>query len=104
MKIRAFSIFFVAFVLCSGALYAFQNKMASGEHCGTIGVQAYLVNSDTGKAYNVTIRVGFQRGLQRGSSDRVVAIPAGGRQLIGCTFDQSTATQYSYAVVGESPQ
>ena len=86
-------------------LLSFKNVIRKSGRCGFAqgGTVDYLVNTDTGNRYRVTIRTRWRSGINAGQSDRVVVSQAGGRVGLGCTDSgYIPITYYSREVVGES--
>lgn len=82
----------------------FVNSIVEGDECNKFGYNQYVSNSDTGNAYNVTIKVVvYSPGIGTKISQRVVSVAAGGRTYLGCSrIGSETITEVTYSVEGES--
>ncbi|MCG6138489.1 MAG: hypothetical protein MET45_28360 [Nostoc sp. LLA-1] len=87
---------------------AFKNiiKTETTPTCGFAGSGSYqyLVNTDTGNSYKVTVRTQWQQGSESGYFDKVYTSPAGTKIRLGCTVSGNITGPKSYytrQVVGE---
>ncbi|MEM9546961.1 MAG: hypothetical protein AAGA77_13355 [Bacteroidota bacterium] len=83
---------------------SFRNVISYSGNCGFAngGSCQYLINTDTGNTYRVTVRVQWYRGIDSGSDDRVFTINAGSKLYLGCTKGNDLpTTRYDRQVVGE---
>ncbi|MCI5150513.1 MAG: hypothetical protein D3916_14205 [Candidatus Electrothrix sp. MAN1_4] len=85
-------------------LLRFKNVIRKNGRCGFAsgGSKDYLVNTDRGARYRVTVRTRWRQGINSGQNDRVHVIAAGSRKYLGCTDSGSIpVAYYSRSVVGE---
>jgi hypothetical protein len=85
-------------------LLAFKNVISKQGSCGFAsgGTKDYLVNTDTGNRYRVTVRTYWTQGINSGQYDNVYISEAGGKQLLGCTDSGAIpVAYYNRQVVGE---
>ncbi|WP_406662960.1 hypothetical protein [Gallaecimonas sp. GXIMD1310] len=62
----------------------------------------YVVNTDPGASYTVTVRTHWRQGINSGQYDRVYNLPAGYRKQLGCTDSGAIpVAYYNRSVVGE---
>lgn len=83
---------------------AFKNVIRNGGRCGFAsgGSYHYLINTDSGNRYRVTVRTFWRQGIDSGQYDRTYVSEAGGRQNLGCSDSGSIpVAYYSRQVVGE---
>src|SRR5690348_17318995 len=81
----------------------FVNKIVSGGKCNTFGYDQYVQNTDATTAYTVTVKVVYYKpGEGSKESQKVVAVPAGGKTYVGCSAGVEASVTYTYTVIGES--
>lgn len=84
---------------------AFRNVIRNEGRCGFAsgGSYHYLINTDGGNRYRVTVRTHWRQGIDSGQYDRTYVSEAGGRQNLGCSDSGSIpVAYYSRQVVGGS--
>jgi hypothetical protein len=84
----------------------FSNVIRGEGSCGfaASGRKDYLLNTNTGQRYRVTVRTYWSQGIESGQYDRVHISEAGGKKHLGCTKSGSIpVASYRRVVVGESP-
>lgn len=65
------------------------------------GRMATLVNAQTDKAAKVTLRTHHSTGIDAGHAEKVIALPAGGEQLLGCNVTSTLPmTVYRFEIRG----
>lgn len=82
----------------------FRNVIRNEGRCGFAsgGSLHYLINTDGGNRYRVTVRTYWRQGIDSGQYDRTYVSEAGGRQNLGCSDSGSIpVASYSRQVVGE---
>lgn len=85
-------------------LRAFRNVIRNSGKCGfaNSGAKQYLVNTDPGKSYRVTVRTFWRKGIHHGQYDNAYNVEAGGRTYLGCTDSGHIPVKYyRRQVVGE---
>jgi hypothetical protein len=85
-------------------LLAFRNVVRREGRCGFAsgGSYDYLVNTDTGNRYRVTVRTYWRQGIDHGQYDNTYISEAGGKQNLGCSDSGSIpVAYYTRQVVGE---
>jgi hypothetical protein len=88
-------------------ILAFKNVITWDGTCGFAngGTIQYLLNTDTGRGYRVTVRTFWSQGVNSGQYDNVYMTTPGGRTLLGCTDSgYIPVTSYIRQVVGEEPK
>jgi len=86
-------------------LKAFRSIIRRQGNCGftNSGHIEYLLNTDNGNRYRVTLRTHWTQGVDNGQFDQTIIIKAGERKLIACTDSgQISVTHYNRQVVGET--
>lgn len=86
------------------AMLAFRNVIRNEGRCGFAsgGSYHYLINTDGGSRYRVTVRTAWRQGIDSGTYDTTYISEAGGRQNIGCSDSGSIpVAYYTRTVVGE---
>lgn len=83
---------------------AFRNVIIHEGRCGFAsgGSIQYLVNTDSGNRYRVTIRTHWRQGIDSGQYDSTYVTEAGGRTMLGCTDSGAIpVAYYTRSIVGE---
>jgi len=83
---------------------AFKNVIRIEGRCGFAngGWYHYLINTDGGNRYRVTVRTYWRQGIDSGQYDLTYVSEAGGRQDLGCSESGSIpVAYYTRQVVGE---
>ncbi len=83
-------------------LFVFRNVLrSSSERCGfaSSGANQYLINTDTGNRYRVTVRTYWRKGMESHQTDNIYIMEAGGRKYMGCAM--SGYETITYEIVGE---
>lgn len=82
-----------------------KNVIVKEGQCGFLGDGAvdYLLNTDAGNRYRVTVRTSWTDGLfNSGQHDQIYITEAGGKQSLGCSHSSNLpVVTYSRQVVGE---
>jgi hypothetical protein len=81
------------------------NVIIKEGRCGFAGGGSndYLLNTDTGRRYRVTVRTYWKQGINQGEFDDTHYSGAGGKKPLGCTDSGSIpVAYYTRLVVGES--
>lgn len=75
--------------------------MRGGQGCAPGGQLAFAVSSVTDKPLNVTIKITTIISGKTTTAQKVVYIPAGGEELVGCSVDGPPPYAYRrYQIVG----
>lgn len=85
-------------------ILAFRNAIINNGRCGFAsgGAEQYLVNTDSGHRYRVTVRTFWRQGVTQGQFDSTYVTEAGSRTYLGCTDSGAIpVTYYARQVVGE---
>lgn len=82
----------------------FRCAIVNDGQCGFAngGSNQYLVNTDQGRDYRVTVRTYWRQGIDQGQYDNTYTINAGARLFLGCTDSGNIpVAYYNRQVVGE---